>query len=151
MLVSCLFAMLAQFVAIPFPESRPIIGMCGAAYFVLSGILQFIATFIDQDTILWTRAVEELNTNTKLKNKEFMECGVNVRSSLPRFSEYYTVTIQFHKSNKEAKPPSVSKTWSVGQFFDKDGYFDEVGLTEEVDKLFQRFNKAQYDSKDKKA
>lgn len=63
MFLSCVFAMLAQFYPIPFPKSRPLLGVCCAAYFVLSTILQFIVTFIDKDTIMTTvlHKVSELN------------------------------------------------------------------------------------------
>merc|ERR1712232_331624 len=55
MALACIFAMVAQFAPIPFPESRPILGVCGCAYFFLSGVLQLIATFIDKDSILLTK------------------------------------------------------------------------------------------------
>lgn len=130
---ACLFAMIAQFAPIPFPDSRPLLGVCGALYFVLSGILQFITTFIDKDTIVLTKPSE---TSANLK-----EYGIRVRSSLPRFSEWYTVILEF---KKEGETPYCEQTWSVGQFFDHDGYFDELGLMEEVHKLFERFEAKKY-------
>jgi len=78
-----------------------------------------------------------------------------LRSSLPRFSEWYTVTIEFQTPKKEGdntKPLRfVQQQWSVGQFFDKEGYFDEVGLTMEIEKLFDRFDQGKYDSAGDKA
>lgn len=52
MFLSCVFAMIAQFYPIPFPDSRPLLGFCCAMYFVLSTILQLMITFIDKDTIM---------------------------------------------------------------------------------------------------
>lgn len=147
MFTACVFAMLAQFAPIPFPESRPVLGICGSAYFLFSGILQLIATFVDKDSILWTNPLTEEHmkeSSMTYRNKDLQKYGLQVRSSLPRFSEWFTVIIQFHMKD-EPNPPMVTQTWSVGQFFDKEGYFDEVGLTMEVDKLFDRFNKGQYD------
>jgi signal peptidase complex subunit 2 len=39
----------------------------------------------------------------------------------------------------------VTQTWSIGQFFDKEGYFDEMGLNMEIEKLLQRLDRGQYD------
>jgi signal peptidase complex subunit 2 len=55
MFLSCLFAVTAQFFPIPFPASRPLLAVCCASYFIISSILQFIVTFIDKDTIMFTR------------------------------------------------------------------------------------------------
>jgi len=153
MFAACCFAMMAQFAPIPFPESRPILGLCGSLYFCLSGVLQLMATFVDRDAILWTLPTDP--TSTTFKNKDLSKCGLKVRSSLPRFSEWYTVTIEFQTPKKEGdntKPLRfVQQQWSVGQFFDKEGYFDEVGLTMEIEKLFDRFDQGKYDSADDKA
>ena len=161
MFMACCFAMMAQFTPIPFPESRPVLGICGSLYFVLSGVLQLMATLVDRDAILWTRPVvvgvkdDATDNNKKFKNKDLMKYGLKVRSDMPRFSEYYTVIIEFQvpkgemKSGDPAKPPRcVQQKWSVGQFFDKEGYFDEVGLTMEIDKLFERFDQGKYDTMD---
>ena len=159
MFMACCFAMMAQFTPIPFPESRPVLGICGSLYFVLSGVLQLMATLVDRDAILWTRPVvvveDDATDKKKFKNKDLMKYGLKVRSDMPRFSEYYTVIIEFQipkgetKSGDPAKPPRcVQQKWSVGQFFDKEGYFDEVGLTMEIDKLFERFDQGKYDTMD---
>lgn len=56
MFISCVFAMVAQFFPIPFPDSRPLLAVCCAAYFIISSVLQFFVTFVDKDTILFTKA-----------------------------------------------------------------------------------------------
>jgi len=160
MTLACAFAMVAQFAPIPFPESRPVLGICGAMYFVLSGALQFITTFVDQDTILLTKKVgegSESGGKKKTDNADMRKYGIRVRSNLPRFSEWYSVTLEFNmpkkasgKSTDQRGPPHVEKKWSVGQFFDKEGYFDEVGLVQEVEELYKRFEQGKYDSEDKK-
>jgi signal peptidase complex subunit 2 len=55
MFLSCVFAMLAQFYPIPFPASRPLLGVCCAMYFILSTVLQFMITYIDKDIILMSK------------------------------------------------------------------------------------------------
>jgi signal peptidase complex subunit 2 len=161
MFLACVFAMVAQFAPIPFPESRPVLGVCGAMYFCLSGVLQLITTFVDKDAILWTTklpaSTESTNNHTHKynQNPEFYKHGLVVRSSFPRFSEFYTITIELqpeeesetnkknHKTNPV--PNMVTQTWSIGQFFDKEGYFDEMGLNMEIEKLLQRLDRGQYD------
>jgi Microsomal signal peptidase 25 kDa subunit (SPC25). len=59
MTVACIFAMIAQFSPLPFPESRPLLGICCAVYFMLSGVLQLITTFLDKDCILITKPLLE--------------------------------------------------------------------------------------------
>jgi len=139
MTAACLFAVVAQFAPLPFPESRPILGVCGCAYFALSGVLQLISTFIDRDSILLTKPK---SSSKGVKNDLLSSHGVRVRSSLPRFSEWYTVVLEFQM---EEASPFVEQRWSVGQFFDKEGYFDEIGLMEEVENIYKRFEQGKYD------
>ncbi|CAB9527269.1 peptidase complex subunit 2 [Seminavis robusta] len=144
MALACIFAMVAQFAPIPFPESRPLLGVCGCAYFLLSGVLQFIATFIDKDSILLTKPLSpdtEAGKKTSTKNELLKKHGVRVRSNLPRFSEWYSVILEHRMDEKEAKSPFTEQKWSVGKFFDKEGFFDEFGLMKEVEGLYERFEK----------
>jgi signal peptidase complex subunit 2 len=152
MFVACCFAMVAQFAPVPFPDSRPILGFCGSAYFILSGVLQAIAIFIDSDSILWTKPLseEEFAGTKEFHNKDLLKYGIQVRSSMPRFSEFFAISIQFHISGSKDPAPFVTQKWSIGQFFDKEGYFDEVGLTMEIDKLFDRFDQGKYDKPEDK-
>ena len=147
MAMACVFAMVAQFAPIPFPDSRPLLGVCGCAYFILSGVLQLIATFIDKDAILLTQPLNPDATNdtkkTKTNNEMLKKHGVRVRSSMPRFSEWYTVVLEF-KMDGDATPPYVEQKWSVGKFFDKEGFFDEFGLMKEVEDLYARLERADY-------
>eukprot|EP00544_Gedaniella_sp_CCMP2646_P008565 CAMPEP_0202480020 /NCGR_PEP_ID=MMETSP1361-20130828/175_1 /ASSEMBLY_ACC=CAM_ASM_000849 /TAXON_ID=210615 /ORGANISM="Staurosira complex sp., Strain CCMP2646" /LENGTH=214 /DNA_ID=CAMNT_0049107409 /DNA_START=37 /DNA_END=681 /DNA_ORIENTATION=- len=138
MTLACVFAMVAQFAPISFPESRPLLGVCCCIYFMLSGVLQFITTFIDKDCILITKPREES------KNADLQKYGVRVRSGLPRFSEFFTVILEYQGMPDS---PTVEQTWSVGQFFDVEGMFDEVGLMNEIEKLYERLEAGDYESK----
>jgi signal peptidase complex subunit 2 len=147
MFVACCFAAVAQFgLTTDFPNNRIWLGVCCASYFFLSGILQFIMTFIDKDCIM---TIQPLNDPEAIKlvkkggNKYLDKYGIRVRTQFPRFSEFYSVILEFNGKN----PPSeyVKQTWSVGQFFDVDGYFDEDGLMLEVEKLYRRFEAGKFD------
>jgi len=176
MTASCIAAMIAQFAPLPFPESRPVLGICGSLYFILSGILQLITTYVDRDAILWTRPLAEAiatastdnkkkttTTTTTTTQQQQQACGICVRSNFPRFSEFYTVTLELvpPKDDKDKAsssssastppktPPSVSQTWSVGNFFDKEGYFYEAGVMEETKRLVARLEAGKYDDNNK--
>jgi signal peptidase complex subunit 2 len=139
---ACIFAIVAQFSPVPFPESRPLLGVCCCVYFMLSGILQFITTFVDKDCILMTKPLESCKGNAHLA-----QYGVRVRSNLPRFSEWYSVILEFQGM---PSTPHVEQKWSVGQFFDVEGMFDEVGLMQAVEELYKRLEAGKYDDADKK-
>lgn len=147
MALACSFAAVAQFgLATDFPKNRILLGVCCASYFCISGILQLIMTFIDKDCIMTIKPLsdpEAIKLVKKGGNKYFDKYGIRVRSQFPRFSEFYTVILEFHGKN----PPSeyVKQTWSVGQFFDVNGYFDEEGLILEVEKLYRRFEAGKFD------
>ena len=72
--------------------------------------------------------------------------GIRVRSQFPRFSEYYIIILEFQ--GKEPPSEFVKETWSVGQFFDVDGYFDEDGMMIEVQKLYRRFEAGKFEKAD---
>lgn len=163
MAIACAFAMVAQFAPLPFPESRIVVAVCCVSYFVLSGVLQLITTYIDQDCILVTKPLPEDGKKPDplhdsevigreifrkkpkdIKNKDLFIHGVRVRTQFPRFSEWYKVILEFEQRKDT---PHVEQTWSVGQFFDKQGMFDEIGLQLEVEKLYRRLEDADYDKK----
>ena len=129
----------------PFPESRPVLGSCCAVYFMLSGVLQLIQTFVDKDCILITKSVESGSASKDIlkKNPNLTKYGLRVRSIFPKFSEFYTVRIEFQDMENSS---FVKKRWTVGQFFDKEGMFDEYGLQYEVEALYRRFESGKFDT-----
>lgn len=149
MTAACLFAMVAQFAPVPFPDSRPILGVCCCCYFFLSGILQLITTFVDKDSILLTKPITEATKKRGDKKPSVLQSEkLRIRTQFPRFSEFYTVILE-HQDEPETKP-HVEAKWSVGQFFDAEGFFDEVGLQKSVLSLLTRLEKGENDKKKKK-
>jgi len=134
MFISCVFAMLAQFYPIPFPKSRPLLGSCCAMYFILSGILQFIVSFIDKDTILFTYPKNDTNNNLPLQ----------IRTSFPRFQEYFTLIIQFKDGKKLNKNEMTTAKMYVGRYFTVKGEFDEEAYIEDVKSVVKRFEEKEY-------
>uniref|UniRef100_A0A7S2CXN1 Signal peptidase complex subunit 2 n=1 Tax=Florenciella parvula TaxID=236787 RepID=A0A7S2CXN1_9STRA len=127
MVVACAFAMVAQFYPMPFPESRPLLGICCAAYFVASTVLQGIVTYIEQDTIMLTHA-----KNRQTAEKE----GLRIRTTFPRFQYDYTVVVEKAETKNG---PSVSQTYLITKYFTEDGWFDAEGFEEDVTKQVQKF------------
>ena len=87
MVLSCVFAMIAQFFPMPFPSSRPLLAACCAMYFILSSILQFIVSFMDRDTILFTkptkvRTVDQLSTIQCSHVASELHCTIYIYSAL---------------------------------------------------------------------
>jgi len=105
-----LFAMVAQFYPMPFPDSRPLLGVCCAAYFTASSILQLIVTYIEKDCIMTTAPVltesgaptPDLAAGLVNSNQEPVEnktraggaVGLRIRTNFPRFSYDFTVAVQ---------------------------------------------------------
>jgi signal peptidase complex subunit 2 len=112
----------------------------------LSGILQFVTTYIDKDAILLTTA----DTEGKHKNALLKQHGLRVRTNFPRFSEYYSVILEFATPKDVSIPHFVEETWSVGNFFDKEGHFYEAGIMEETRLLFGRLDAQKYTTTDTK-
>jgi hypothetical protein len=109
------------------------------SYVIVSGISQFLSAFVEKDTILTTLVLAFLRfllgkTHGKILQphpKYDKNAGVIVSSSLPRYSEYYTLSVRFDRPNSQ----KVSATSSIGKFFDADGYFHEEPFCEFVKNL----------------
>uniref|UniRef100_A0A7S2GRX6 Signal peptidase complex subunit 2 n=1 Tax=Helicotheca tamesis TaxID=374047 RepID=A0A7S2GRX6_9STRA len=169
MTLACAFAVVAQFSPVPFPECRPLLGLCCCAYFLLSGVMQCITTFLDKDCIMTTKPLEEAPAASKKDKKsksdgdeegnvgpppapktnmDMAKYGLRIRTNLPRFSEFFTLIIEFQGV---PDTPFVTQTWSVGQFFDAEGMFDEIGMMEEVEAVYERFAGGKFDKEETEA
>jgi signal peptidase complex subunit 2 len=144
MTFACVCACAAQFAPLPFPESRWLLGSCCGTYFLCSGILQVIISFIEDDTFVF------------LHSKDGSGRGIRLRSNLPRFSEFYTITWEYEDSsaakNEKTKKGFVEKTsgtWSIGKYFDVEGYFDEDGFMDACQEIVHKFEKGEFDSAEK--
>jgi len=159
MTLACAFAVVAQFSPIPFPECRPLLGLCCCAYFMLSGVMQLITTFLDKDCIMITKPLEEASATSKKEgecgppsvpktNPDMAKHGLRIRTNLPRFSEFFSLIIEFQGVPDS---PFVTQTWSVGQFFDGEGMFDEIGMMDEVVAVYERFASGKFDKEETEA
>ncbi len=211
MTCACIAAMIAQmqqYSNITIPSNRVVLIVCGTIYFVCSTLLQYITTFIDEDTIIYTQPITEkteaqriknrknhlslmmqmmnsssisssskksgndeddedhhnpssmylyYNRTTKtfthpepalpLQNPKLSQYGLRIRTTLPRFSQYYTVTFELQVPQSTSTQYQVTQTWSIGQFFDHAGYFDEIGFANAIEQLLiEQLDAEQYSS-----
>ena len=128
MVVSCVFAMVAQFYPMPFPESRPLQGACCAGYFVLSGVLQFMITFVDKDTIMTTAGATELQIDT----------------TFHRFQEYFTFMVVPVKNSGPKDAKATCAKMYVGRYFTEMGDYDQVGFALDIEKLMIMHKASKY-------
>eukprot|EP00903_Cladosiphon_okamuranus_P005836 g5777.t1 len=135
MALACVFAVTAQFWPQPFPESRALLAVCCASYFLCSLALHLIVTYWEKDLILATAR----------SSSRSMGKGMLVRTDFPRFDEMYTVSVEERKPG--SKP--LEETWNVGGYFDFEGNFDEWTLGDHVKKLVGKLEKRARDKKKK--
>ena len=111
MFFSCVFAMAAQFYPMPFPDSRVLLAVCCALYFIISTVLQLIVVFVDKDTIMFVKPKPGV-----------VDHEMRIRTNFPRFQEYFSVVIQ----GRDEQSPATTAKMYVGKYFTSKGEFDEV-------------------------
>eukprot|EP00614_Pseudopedinella_elastica_P009888 CAMPEP_0172584126 /NCGR_PEP_ID=MMETSP1068-20121228/3716_1 /TAXON_ID=35684 /ORGANISM="Pseudopedinella elastica, Strain CCMP716" /LENGTH=292 /DNA_ID=CAMNT_0013378205 /DNA_START=22 /DNA_END=904 /DNA_ORIENTATION=- len=153
MVVACLFAMVAQFYPMPFPESRPLLGVCCFSYFVASTVLQLIVTYIEKDCIMVTGPVtgpadQSPKDGAEMLNKTRAggKLGLRIRTNFPRFSYDYSVAIQLNvKEEPGAPPPDVtSMRFKINDYFTEDGFYDEERFVRHVQSVLKDFEAGEY-------
>jgi len=117
MLVACISACVAQFYPLPFPLNRALLAACVFVYFLISGILQYITTFVDRDVIFYGLA-----TPTRP--------ACILRTRMGKYEGVYTVTAEC--------PPGVvvgTSVRTVGWFYTAEGFLLEKELEKELDEV----------------
>jgi signal peptidase complex subunit 2 len=108
----------------PFPHNWWVLLACCAWYFAMSGVLQFLLSYVELEAFL------------QLKPKAAGAPGLNIASSLPRFSDRYTLAITQLPSGSlgmwsapkfrhrpGGEPGVYTSEASITKFFDEDGAF----------------------------
>eukprot|EP01006_Ploeotia_vitrea_P005554 TRINITY_DN118039_c0_g1_i1.p1 TRINITY_DN118039_c0_g1~~TRINITY_DN118039_c0_g1_i1.p1 ORF type:complete len:207 (+),score=24.04 TRINITY_DN118039_c0_g1_i1:56-676(+) len=124
------FALLSQFYPLPFPKNRWLICVCAVTYFVLSGVLQLIASFVEKEVILVSKPTSKGSY-------------VRISTNVPRFDGNFTITAEsvtipkslldantlVAKIRKQIYVYSTREvTGSESKTFWCDKYFDENGV-----------------------
>jgi len=124
----------------PFPHNWWVLLACCAWYFAMSGVLQFLLSYIELEAFL------------QLLPQKAGGAGLNVASSLPRFSDKYSLAItplptgslHMWSAPKFRHTPGGEKgvlaaEASVTKFFDEDGIFVEAPFGVWVRELVAQF------------
>jgi len=158
MVVACLFAMVAQFYPMPFPDSRPLLGVCCAAYFAASSVLQLIVTYIEKNCIMITGAegaggsgggsasADSSTSAAPCKNKGAGAHGLRLCTDLPRFSYDFTVAVMENvPADEKAPPPNTSAmTFKIHDYFTEEGLFDEARFMRHVQSVVKDYQNGEY-------
>ena len=145
MVISCIFAMVAQFYPVPFPDNRMILGICCGAYFLISGILQFIVSYIEVDLVMVTNEKKEYSSDKKtIKTYP----AISVRTDFQRYQEWFTFTVHYKKDKNNASNSkmSVNKMY-VGKYFTEAGEFLHDVYEKDVVNIVKRFEEGKMGGK----
>jgi len=104
----CSLALLSHYAPIPFPHNIPLLIGCAILYFMCSGILQYMATYIERDIILTT----EQHLGKALVLHSNIELAANLQN------------VTYHLELCDAKTEKGTKLeMSVVDYFDRTGKF----------------------------
>lgn len=128
----------------PFPHNWWVLLGCCAWYFAMSGVLQFLLSYVELEAFL------------QLKPRAAQTAGLNIASSLPRFSDRYSLAISPlpHGSLSMWSAPKFrhvpggadgvyAAEESVTRFFDEDGVFVEAPFADWVKQLVKAYEAGQ--------
>ena len=123
-LLTCATALLAQFYPVPFPKNDWLLVACVLSYFALNTLLQAFCYYVERDIILLTRGKQGAPATGR---------GLTLSSSLPRYSDQYTLSLQARGAPAGSKPHELSR--SVAAWIHEDGELDQAGFGREVLRL----------------
>eukprot|EP00271_Cylindrocystis_brebissonii_P015447 TRINITY_DN38346_c0_g1_i1.p1 TRINITY_DN38346_c0_g1~~TRINITY_DN38346_c0_g1_i1.p1 ORF type:complete len:197 (+),score=40.85 TRINITY_DN38346_c0_g1_i1:231-821(+) len=126
---ACAAALVAQFFPWKFPDSWPLLYTCIALYVILNIALQFVGFVKEKNHILFTHPVTGSVTQT----------GLAISSTLPRFSDLYTLKVESADPKSIAAKPSVSLTKTVTKWFTSDGILAERVFLADVKTLLDEY------------
>ncbi|GBG30530.1 Signal peptidase complex subunit 2 [Hondaea fermentalgiana] len=133
---ACCVALYAQLGPHKFPEDKAILTACVVFYAVASAILQVIATFIEKDYIVRTRAKEGL-PGSELLVSTFMDRG----------DEMIKVRLECAAAIAER---TVEYSSSVGKYFSPEGELDEVAVQSDLCVCLEKLERSLKQSSHKK-
>ena len=132
----------------PFPRNWWVLLWCCAFYFLMSGVLQLLLSFVELESILVLRGKKRADGSGR-------EPGLNISSNFPRFQEMYTLGVtrvpggslalmsapQFRPDLPDGNPAAgcMQRSWSVEKFFDEDGVFAEEAFLAVCEKFLREY------------
>jgi len=131
-LLTCGFALVAQFYPKTYPHITTVQVLCVVGYFLLNTLLQVYMMTCERDIILFTNPKTEANT------------GICLSTNLPRFADKYKIVIACSesKSASAARPPTVLER-SIVDWFYEDGHLADDVFKKDVVKLLKQYESAE--------
>jgi len=138
-IISCLIAVLSHFYPLPFPTNKLLLIFCCVSYFILSGVLQYIASFNEKDNFVFThpKQVQQGNNPSALK----------ASSIFPKYQDIYTLCIiqislpDIKLATKQNKGDNILEK-SITSYFDESGYFAENLFSNDVRQTIKNVEKS---------
>lgn len=125
-ILSITLALVAQFWPGKFHTSWWLVFWCVVAYMAITAILAMFCTMKEGNAFLFTKP-------------SVGEPGLKVSSTLPRFSEMYTLKIESAGKGSDRDPVEMSK--SITNYFHSDGYLSAAVFQADVVKLLHSFKR----------
>eukprot|EP00958_Prasinococcus_capsulatus_P010309 scaffold1006_cov408-Prasinococcus_capsulatus_cf.AAC.2 len=129
-LLTCGFAIVAQFYPEKFPENVSVLMACIGGYILFNLVLQLFINYKEVDNILFTHAKD---------TAKFVNPGILVASRMDRFQDVYTLEIKGKAIKGKAAQRPVKLEKSVAKWFDVDGVLAENIFKADVLKLLQEY------------
>eukprot|EP00029_Vermamoeba_vermiformis_P014552 TRINITY_DN966_c0_g1_i1.p1 TRINITY_DN966_c0_g1~~TRINITY_DN966_c0_g1_i1.p1 ORF type:complete len:193 (+),score=77.83 TRINITY_DN966_c0_g1_i1:45-581(+) len=120
--ISCVLAVVSHFYPLPFPANLSLLIACSVSYFVLSAVLQYIASYIERDSIYASSL------------KDTRKPGARVRTQLGKYEHEYRIVIE-----SRTKSQRVEVKQSIAAWFDAQGVFNRTAFTNAYRGLLRTF------------
>ena len=153
MFIASCFALTAQFYPLPFPKNRILIGICVGIYFFISGILQFIITFIDKNHIIKTAYMNKSYVHGNVHgNGKILPIRESIlfSSVLEKYEYYYKLNLHAVNTSDEydVNGNGNSKVtvgeFYIGKYFTETGDFDEKRYWIDIKSLIKLYCNGKY-------
>jgi len=132
-LLTCSFALVAQFFPKNHPYTNTVQLFCVVGYFMLNSLLQVFMMLFERDIILFTHPRKEMTTST----------GIAVSTHLPRFSDTYKIVLASADPKAvAARVPAVLER-SIVEWFYEDGHLADDIFKRDVTALLKQFEVAE--------
>ncbi|KAK3253074.1 hypothetical protein CYMTET_10465 [Cymbomonas tetramitiformis] len=120
-IITCAFALVAQFYPKGFPDNSNILLCCVIGYMLFNTLLQVFSMIYEKDAILFTHPKAVGSSGTQSSSST----GLTLATHLPRFSDRYLLRISSADPNSLAAREPVVLEKSITEWFYDDGILAE--------------------------
>uniref|UniRef100_A0A7S0R521 Signal peptidase complex subunit 2 n=1 Tax=Pyramimonas obovata TaxID=1411642 RepID=A0A7S0R521_9CHLO len=131
-LLTCSFALVAQFFPKNHPQTNTVQLLCVVGYFVLNTLLQVFMMIFERDVIIFTHPRKDASSST----------GIAVSTQLPRFSDQYKIILASADPKASAARSPVVLERSIVDWFYEDGHLADDIFKKDVAALLKQFESA---------